>query len=66
MALSIIFWKFILFDMALKYGYIVDILISTNCVPHLADLFVFCYERRYVFSFLDYSTIRNVQSLKII
>ena len=27
------------------YGQIVGIPIGTNCAPHVADLFLFCYER---------------------
>ena len=53
MALSIYFWKYILFDLALKYGLIVGIPMSTNCAPRPADLFVFFYERHFMFSLSD-------------
>ena len=39
---------YVQFEGGMVYQQIVGIPIDTNCVPHIADLFLFCYERDFM------------------
>ena len=49
---------FLLDNIYIRFGsklhrQIVDIPVGTNCAPHVADLFLFCYERDFMLSLSD-------------
>ena len=41
---------------------IVGIPMGTNCAPHVADLFLFCYERDFMLSLSDNNQTDNVKA----
>ena len=48
MTLHRISWIIFALDLVLNHKQIVGIPMGTNCVPLVADLFLFCYERDFL------------------
>ena len=44
------------------YRQIVGIPMGTNCVPFIADLFLFCYEREFMLSLSDKNQTDNIEA----
>ena len=59
---------FLLNNIYIKYGsklyqHIVGIYMGTNCVPLVADLFLFCYERDFMLSLSDENQSEVIEAL---
>ena len=46
------------------YRQIVGIPMGTNCAPHVADLFLFCYERDFMTSLSDVKQAEIIEAFK--
>ena len=44
------------------YRQIVGIPMGTNCVPFIADLFLFCYERKFMLTLSDKNQTDNIEA----
>ena len=47
------------------YRQIVDIPMGNNCVPLVADLFLFCYERNFMTFLSDVKPAENIEAFKL-
>ena len=46
------------------YRQIVGIPMGANCAPHVADLFLFCYERDFMTSLSDVKQAERIEAFK--
>ena len=62
---SYIFWIIFILDLSTTiYRQIVGISMGTNCVPLMADLFLFCYESDFMMSLSDVKQAEIIEAFK--